>query len=115
MFDQLNVGMNGMVYDFGWVYRVGSSQNPAIVMGINVNRAYSSFEARLGVQDTSEVSSAGVAVIADGATIFSKIVALKQSYDVKLPVAGVVRLEIKAFSPQPNGITFAVGDPMLRS
>jgi hypothetical protein len=113
MFDQPNIGIDGKKFDLGWVYPIGSSQEPQVIMGINLNRSYSSFNARLGVQDTSADSSVKMAVIADGVEIFSKVVSLRQSHDVKLPVADVQRLDIKAYTPQPNDITLAVGDPSL--
>lgn len=113
MNDQSNVGINGKTFDAGWTQTIGSTNDPLVLMSINTKRAFSRFQARVGVLDTSAASSAKVEVIADGAVIFSKVVSLQQSYDVNLRVENVQRLDIKMYTPHPNAITLAIGDPTI--
>jgi hypothetical protein len=112
-YDQANVGINGKTFDFGWVGTQYQDSSPRIATGINLQRSYSRFSARLGVRDTSQASSVKLEVLADGVSLFSKVVTLQQSYDVNLPVSNVQRLEIKVYTPSPQGINFAIGDPTI--
>jgi hypothetical protein len=113
MNDQANIGINGRTFDFGWTAVQDHGSQPRIAMGINLQRSYSRFSARLGVLDTSPVSSVKLEVLADGVSIFAKIVTLQTSYDVNLTISNVQRLEIKVYTPSPSGIFYAVGDPTI--
>jgi hypothetical protein len=78
----------------------------------NLRRSFSVLTARLGVLDTSRAGgSAHIQLIADGVVIESKTVQLGSSYDIRLPVKNVLRLQF--VESNDAGVIAAVGDPTV--
>jgi len=78
----------------------------------NLGRSYSTLTARLGVRDDSRAGgSAHVQIVADGNTIESKDVRLGVSYDIRVSVKNVLRLQF--VESNDGGVIAAVGDPIV--
>ena len=115
MNDQVNVGINGKTYEFGWTQSKSPNTFPNTAMGVDLNAGYTTFTARLGLLSTSQTGEAKIAVLLDGKIAADSDVAVKQSKDVTIDVTKAQRLEITIYPPKGNGnsVIFAVGDPKI--
>jgi hypothetical protein len=78
----------------------------------NLSRSYSTLTARLGVLDTSRTGGvAHIQILADGNVIESKAVQLGASYDIRVSVKNVLRLQF--VESNDGGVVAAVGDPTV--
>lgn len=108
-----NVGINGRTFDHGWVAKTYAGNSDFASIDVNLGRTYTRFRARIGLIDTAPDNTGKVQVFADGKVIFSQEVSLQRSYDVDLPVTGVLRLHIVATVPQKSEDHYGFGEPLL--
>ena len=102
--------INAKAFDYGLSgCRIACS---SATSDFNLGRSFSTFTARLGVLDSSRAGgSAHIQILADGKTIESKVVQLGVSYDLRLPMKEVLRLQF--VESNDAGVIAAVGDPTV--
>jgi len=111
--DVTNLAINGKVFDIGWTRYDSNGSAPFDLIGISLNRSYSTFKATIGLSSNSPEGAAKVELIADGRVVWSQTVSLQKSYSLALPVKNVQRLTMRGYSPKVYQVLLAVGDPTI--
>jgi serine/threonine protein kinase len=105
------VAINTKVFDTAFVYDFGD--NGPTTIDLNLERGFSMFTGRLGTVDSSPLGqSSTIKVVGDGKLLLTRTVALGVSFDVRVPVKNVLRLQI-TFGAHPGRFIPAIGDPTV--
>jgi hypothetical protein len=114
--DANGISINGKTFADSFLASCGiaCSDPETVSLPLNLDRRYRILKARFGISDNSPSSTraSSIEVIADGVVIYNRSFSLGQSQNVRLNVAGVLRLTFQFMGPLQT-VYPAVGEPTV--